>query len=63
MAAAAIHQICTLHGMPFLTIKDISNNELWASSDLQGDDRALPPPEVARRSAALMRRVLDALPR
>lgn len=32
MEAAAIAQVCALHGVPFLTVKDISNNEFHAVS-------------------------------
>ncbi len=32
MEAAAIAQLCLLHGLPFLTVKDISNNEFHTIS-------------------------------
>lgn len=61
MEAAAINQICARHGVPFLTIKDISNNEFHTLTDLQGDIEALPPAEIGKRAAALMIRVLGSL--
>lgn len=63
MEAAAINQVCHRHGVPFLTIKDITNNELLASSNLQGKDAARPASLIGRNSCALILRVLDALPR
>ncbi|MEZ4520346.1 MAG: 5'-methylthioadenosine/S-adenosylhomocysteine nucleosidase [Thermomicrobiales bacterium] len=38
MEAAAIGQICALFGVPFLTIKDISNNELQKATAFAGAD-------------------------
>ncbi len=39
MEAAAVAQICARFGVPFLTIKDISNNELQRSTEVKaGDD-------------------------
>jgi adenosylhomocysteine nucleosidase len=34
MEAAAIAQVAAIHGLPFLAVKDISNNELHAFTDL-----------------------------
>lgn len=61
MEAAAINQICARHGVPFLTIKDISNNEFHTLTDLQGDIEALPPAEIGKRAAVLITRVLASL--
>jgi adenosylhomocysteine nucleosidase len=61
MEAAAINQVCHAHGVPFLTIKDISNNDLYLPSDLQGDETALPPSQVGARSAALILRLLEGM--
>lgn len=58
MEAAAVAQICARHGVPFLTIKDISNNEFLASSALTGGAELLPWEEVGRRSAALVLRMV-----
>ncbi|MBX3072134.1 MAG: 5'-methylthioadenosine/S-adenosylhomocysteine nucleosidase [Thermomicrobiales bacterium] len=57
MEAAAIAKICSLNRTPFITIKDISNNELHASSDLT-DFSDFPVDEVGKRSATLMSRLL-----
>jgi nucleoside phosphorylase len=60
MEAAAIASICELHGVPFLTIKDISNNELVQETifDPEGSGH-LPDDEIGRRAAILTGRVLD----
>lgn len=58
MEAAAIAQICGRHGVPFLTIKDISNNEYHAFTDLEGDISVLPAEEIGRRAAALLLRTI-----
>jgi adenosylhomocysteine nucleosidase len=57
MEAAAIAKICSLNQTPFITIKDISNNELHASSDLT-DFSDFPVGEVGKRSATVMFRLL-----
>lgn len=61
MEAAAIAQVCALHGTPFLTIKDISNNEFHASSVFAGTESALPLDEVGKRAATLTTAVIDHL--
>lgn len=61
MEAAAAHQVCDRHDVPFLTIKDISNNEFHAVSELVGDIEVLPASEIGRRAAALLLRLLDRL--
>lgn len=38
MEAAAIAQVCTMYGVPFLAIKDISNNELKQKSEIVGEE-------------------------
>lgn len=38
MEAAAIGQVCQRFGVPFLSVKDISNNELHAYTELGGDE-------------------------
>ncbi|MFM9105208.1 MAG: 5'-methylthioadenosine/S-adenosylhomocysteine nucleosidase [Chloroflexota bacterium] len=62
MEAAAINRICGRWEVPFLTVKDISNNEFHVVSDLQGDIEVLPAAEIGRRSAALLLRMLDRPP-
>jgi nucleoside phosphorylase len=54
MEAAAIGQVAALHRAPFLTIKDISNNEYHRATDLAGDLEAFPFDEVGKRAAALL---------
>jgi len=61
MEAAAIAQVCARHGVPFLSIKDISNNEFHAATDLAGDFHDFPTAEVGKRAAALVRRVIGRL--
>jgi hypothetical protein len=47
--------------VPFLTIKDISNNEYHAPTDLLGGSADFPLAEVGKRAAALTLRVLEAM--
>ena len=58
MEAAAIAQVCARHDVPFLTVKDISNNEYHALSDLEGDIEVLPAAEIGRRAAELLLRTI-----
>ena len=59
MEAAAIAQVCGRHGVPFMTVKDISNNEFHALTDLEGDIEVLPANEIGRRAVALLLRAID----
>ena len=61
MEAAAIAQVCARHRVPFLTIKDLSNNEFHAVSDIAGGFTDFPIEEVGKRAAALVLRLLDRL--
>lgn len=65
MEAAAIAQIAARYELPFLTIKDISNNERLAQTALVsqtiGFDPEFPLVEVGRRSALLLAEVLKQL--
>lgn len=61
MEAAAIAQICALHGVPFLTIKDISNNEFLVATTFEGESTNFPLAETGKRAAALTYRLLAAL--
>ena len=61
MEAAAIAAISELHGVPFLTIKDISNNELLQATVFDPNLEHLPDAEVGRRAATLLGRVIDAI--
>lgn len=58
MEAAAIAQIATLHGVPFLTIKDISNNEFLEVTDFDDHGAGILEAELGRRAAELTWRVL-----
>jgi adenosylhomocysteine nucleosidase len=60
MEAAAIAQVCAMHGTPFVPIKDISNNEYHAATDLIGDFAEFPTAEVGKRAASLVLRMLKA---
>lgn len=61
MEAAAIAQVATLHGIPFLSIKDISNSEFYVASVFEGSSPALPTEEVGKRSAMLVVATIDAM--
>lgn len=61
MEAAASGQVATMHSVPFLTIKDISNNELYVNTDIQVGEIKVSIDEVGKRSAALMFRLLEAI--
>jgi adenosylhomocysteine nucleosidase len=58
METAAVAQICALHDVPFLSIKDISNNEYHRSSDIAAF-ADFPTAEVGKRAAGLMVRVIE----
>lgn len=61
MEAAAIAQVCARHGVPFMTVKDVSNNEYHALTELVGEIDVLPAAEVGRRSAELVLRAIERL--
>lgn len=62
MEAAAIAQVCALHDLPFLTVKDISNNEFHATTTFGegGSFRGLHA-ELGRRAAAFTFALLERL--
>jgi adenosylhomocysteine nucleosidase len=60
METAAVAQVSAMHGVPFLGIKDISNNEFHAATDIVGGFAEFPTAEVGRRAAALVERMLAA---
>ena len=62
MEAAAIAHICARHGVPFLPIKDISNNERHAQTDLSGGWATFPMDEVGMRSAIVLADLIARLP-
>lgn len=61
MEAAAIAHVCARHMVPFLAIKDISNNEFHAASDIVGGFSDFPIEEVGKRAAAITVGVLQRL--
>jgi adenosylhomocysteine nucleosidase len=61
MEAAAIAQVAAIHGIPFLAVKDISNNELREATDLSISAElglAHIEDEVGKRAALLVERIL-----
>lgn len=58
MEAAAIAHVCARHRTPFMTVKDISNNEFYVVSELAKQGEVLPAAEVGRRSAELIMRLI-----
>jgi adenosylhomocysteine nucleosidase len=61
MEAAAMGLVCASHGVPFLTIKDISNNELLrATTGGQAMLEELGADQIARRAAAFTLAVVQA---
>jgi adenosylhomocysteine nucleosidase len=61
MEAAAIGQVASMHGVPFLAIKDISNNEFFVNTDIQLGEIKVTIEEVGKRSAELIIRLLEDL--
>ena len=61
MEAAAIAQVAAIHGVPFLAVKDISNNELRRATEATA--RGLPSleslrPELGRRAALVVEAIV-----
>ena len=61
MEAASLGVICQRLAIPFLAIKDISNNEYRTVTDIAGGMGDFPLAEVGRRAAALVVRTIEAL--
>ena len=61
MEAASIAQICTLHGVPFLTVKDISNSELHEATVFDESTSALHADELGMRAAMVIVSVIENL--
>jgi len=61
MEAVAVAQVCALHSVPFLTIKDISNNEFHTVTDITGGFTNFPKAEAGRCAAALLLRLIERL--
>ena len=59
MEAAAIAHVVFRHHVPFMTVKDISNNEFHTLTDLEGDISVLPAEEIGRRAADLLLRTIE----
>ena len=59
MEAAAIAQVAYMHEVPFFSIKDISNNELYVNTAIQLGEITVPLESVGARSASLMFEVLQ----
>lgn len=53
MEAAAIAHVAAIHGVPFLSVKDISNNEFHEATDLESFT-GFPLAEVGKRAAAFL---------
>jgi adenosylhomocysteine nucleosidase len=62
METASDAQVCALHGVPFLGIKDISNSEYHRASDIAAF-ADFPTAEVGKRAAGLALRVIRELVR
>ncbi len=60
MEAAAVGRIAGMHGIPILSIKDISNNEYLRESDLAAFSD-FPVAEVGKRAAALLAQTIARL--
>lgn len=58
MEAAAIGQVATLHGVPFLAVKDISNSEFYVASVFDESSSALPVAEIGKRAAMVIAETL-----
>jgi nucleoside phosphorylase len=61
MEAAALALTCASHGVPFLTVKDISNNELLAMTELDHAFLEEFGEQIGRRAAALILALLHDL--
>lgn len=61
MEAAAIGQVAELHEIPFLVVKDVSNNEFYLPANVWLGQVNMPGDEIGKRAAILVRRVLDTL--
>ena len=59
MEAAALGVVCQRLAIPFLAIKDISNNEYLTSTDIAGGMDEFPLAEVGRRAATLVVRTVQ----
>lgn len=60
MEAAAIGQVAARHGLPFFSVKDISNNEYLKASDLDAFSD-FPVNEIGKRAAAFLAELIEGL--
>ena len=58
MEAGALALVCASHDVPFLTVKDISNNELLRATDGGADFLALYRSQLGRRASAVVLGIL-----
>ena len=58
MEAASLGVVCQRLAIPFLAVKDISNNEYLVETDIAGGMELFPLAEVGRRAAALVVRTI-----
>jgi adenosylhomocysteine nucleosidase len=58
MEAAAIGQIAARHGLPFFSVKDISNNEYLKASDLAAFSD-FPVHEIGKRAATFLAELIE----
>jgi adenosylhomocysteine nucleosidase len=58
MEAAAVAQIAARHGVPFFSVKDISNNEYLKASDLDAFSD-FPVAEIGKRAAAFTAALIE----
>ena len=61
MEAASIAHVCAVHGVPFATVKDISNSEFHEATQFEGATSGLPSAEVGLRSAMLVAGLIQRL--
>lgn len=61
MEAASIAQICALYDLPFLTVKDVSNNELHRTTIFSGPTSELHTEELGMHSAMVIVAVIEKL--
>ncbi len=61
MEAASIAQVCALHGVPFLTVKDISNSELHEPTTFDESTLTLHASELGMRAAMVTVGVIEKL--
>lgn len=61
MEAVSIAHVCAIHGVPFATVKDISNSEFHEATIFEGATCSLPSDEVGLRAAMLVAGLIQRL--